>query len=292
MRRIEWVCTGLYLVLPALAISESRQQLVVERAEADLTAETLLIEGQKLIWNKDIEVLVTLAATPLVVLSTSETQVLAQLPAGLAPGSYVLRVSRGTSTVQTDVFDLAIGASGLPGPAGPPGPDGPPGDPGPQGLPGQQGPPGERGPQGVQGERGLQGLQGPPGSPGQPGQTGQPGQPGQPGQQGIQGPPGPPGPPGPAGACFDGDFVNCYTGPTGTRGRGLCVAGARACQGGGFGSCVGETVPAAESCDGRDEDCDGSLDNGVGLPGCAQRYPDADGDGYGSNTAAAACLCP
>ena len=255
------------MTVVAQAESTSRPQLTVETAEADLTAETLLITGKKLVWSNDTDVQVTLAGAPLVVLSAAETQILAQLPPGLAPGSYLLKVSRGTGTVQNGTFDVAIGGVG---PAGPKGPKGDMGDTGPQGLPGATGPEGPRGPQG---ERGLQGLAGPAGAKG---------------DTGLQGPPGPAG----AGSCFDGDFVNCYTGPAGTKGTGLCTSGARTCQSGAFGACVGQTLPVPESCDNRDEDCDGHLDNGVGLPGCTQRYPDADGDGYGSSVAEAACLCP
>ena len=94
----------------AHAQSTSRPQLVVQRAEADLSAETLLIEGDRLLWANDSAVVVTLAGTPLAVLpGATESQVLAQLPPGLAPGSYVLKVSRGSSTLQNGVFDVTIG---------------------------------------------------------------------------------------------------------------------------------------------------------------------------------------
>jgi len=229
------------VLLVGVAHAELRPQLVIQRTEADLAAETLEIHGQKLLWGNDDEAVVTLAGAPLVVLSATETQILAQLPAGVTPGSYVLKVSRGVGAVQNDVFDVTLGTAGEVGPPGPRGLPGPAGEPGPQGL------------------QGLQGIQGPPG---------------------------------PAGACFNGDFLSCYTGPSGTRGTGICAAGTRTCQQAAYGACTGETVPGPESCDGRDEDCDGLLDEGVGLPGCALRYPDADGDGYGSSGSISACLCP
>ena len=281
------VCLISAAVMPAVthAQSTSRPQLVVEKAEADLAAETLLIEGQKLLWNNDSAVLVTLAGTPLAVLSATETQVLAQLPSGLDPGSYRLRVSRGTGTVQNGSFDVTIGAVGL---AGARGPKGDMGDTGPQGLTGPAGPGGPAGPQGPTGPQGPIGQQGQPGAQGPTGPQGPPGPQGQTGATGPQGPPGPPG----GGSCFDGDSLNCYTGPAGTKGKGLCVGGVRTCQGGALRACVGETVPVAESCDGKDENCNGSIDDGIGLPGCEQRYPDADGDGHGSSVAEAACLCP
>ncbi|HEY8432510.1 MAG TPA: sialidase family protein, partial [Sandaracinaceae bacterium] len=55
----------------------------------------------------------------------------------------------------------------------------------------------------------------------------------------------------------------CYTGPAGTRGVGVCADGMQVCVGGTFGACAGQVLPSAETCDGRDEDCDGSVDEGV-----------------------------
>ncbi|GMV41349.1 MAG: hypothetical protein AMXMBFR64_30650 [Myxococcales bacterium] len=46
---------------------------------------------------------------------------------------------------------------------------------------------------------------------------------------------------------------------------------------------------AAESCNGQDDDCDGSIDE-VDADGCEIWYQDKDGDGYG-NPAVAQCLC-
>jgi hypothetical protein len=54
----------------------------------------------------------------------------------------------------------------------------------------------------------------------------------------------------------------CYGGPAGTQSVGLCTGGTRTCSAGAFGSCVGEVRPATEVCDGDDNDCDGSADEG------------------------------
>jgi alpha-tubulin suppressor-like RCC1 family protein len=66
----------------------------------------------------------------------------------------------------------------------------------------------------------------------------------------------------------------CYTGPAGTQGMGICKAGSRMCDfsGAGFGPCVGEVLPATETCNTpEDDDCDGiANEEGFGcvcLPG-------------------------
>lgn len=60
---------------------------------------------------------------------------------------------------------------------------------------------------------------------------------------------------------------SCYSGPNGTAGVGLCSAGIRRCLGGQWSSCNGQTLPMAEMCDGRDEDCNGTADDDLsGAP--------------------------
>jgi hypothetical protein len=63
----------------------------------------------------------------------------------------------------------------------------------------------------------------------------------------------------------------CYSGPTGTRAVGICQDGRRYCAG---GTCLGEVHPAVEACNGEDDDCDGTADDGFpafdcGLGVCA-----------------------
>jgi hypothetical protein len=54
----------------------------------------------------------------------------------------------------------------------------------------------------------------------------------------------------------------CYEGPAGTEGVGICKAGARACVDGAFsGACAGQVLPAFETCNGLDDDCDGAVDD-------------------------------
>ena len=53
----------------------------------------------------------------------------------------------------------------------------------------------------------------------------------------------------------------CYTGDPKTKGVGPCKAGREKCESGGWsGRCDGEVKPAAEACNGKDDDCDGTVD--------------------------------
>ena len=101
------------------------------------------------------------------------------------------------------------------------------------------------------------------------------------GAVGPQGPPGPQGATGPAGAagpaCTPGDFMNCYSGPSGTLGVGICRAGTRTCgPSGTWGTCVGVVLPQKEIPNGIDDDCDGVIDNGVAVNGCMPTNPCTD----------------
>jgi hypothetical protein len=70
-RRVSSMILGVAcaVAMTAVAHAQGRPQLVVERAHADLTTEVLSIEGQKLLWNNDSAVVVTLAGSPLEVLN-------------------------------------------------------------------------------------------------------------------------------------------------------------------------------------------------------------------------------
>ena len=100
------------------------------------------------------------------------------------------------------------------------------------------------------------------------------------------------------GVCKDGDRKDgCYTGPAGTLGHLPCKAGYQICANGAYGECQGQTLPGVEICNGIDDDCDGTIDDGaqcitgyacisgvcaVGLCGAEQSCQ----DGYDCDTAA------
>ena len=54
----------------------------------------------------------------------------------------------------------------------------------------------------------------------------------------------------------------CYNGADGTQDVGECKGGTQTCTAGAFGDCDGEVVPGAETCDGKDNDCDATSDEG------------------------------
>ena len=68
--------------------------------------------------------------------------------------------------------------------------------------------------------------------------------------------------------CQPGSERPCYTGADSTRNRGLCRLGSQTCKsdGKGWGDCKDQVLPKEETCNGRDDDCDGLLDEVAG--GC------------------------
>jgi hypothetical protein len=62
--------------------------------------------------------------------------------------------------------------------------------------------------------------------------------------------------------CDDGKTEACYEGPTATRGVGRCQDGSHTCNRGNWSTCVGSILPAVETCNGIDDDCNGTVDDG------------------------------
>lgn len=54
---------------------------------------------------------------------------------------------------------------------------------------------------------------------------------------------------------------SCYKGPANTSGVGVCVSGTQLCDKGAWGECNGEILPQTEVCNGKDDNCDGQIDN-------------------------------
>lgn len=73
----------------------------------------------------------------------------------------------------------------------------------------------------------------------------------------------------------EGAVEVCFEGDPGAVGIGECQLGQRFCQGGYWTGCVGQIVPQAEECDNKDNDCDGSVDEGVLSP-CGDCDPFCD----------------
>lgn len=68
--------------------------------------------------------------------------------------------------------------------------------------------------------------------------------------------------------CEFGTVQRCFTGPPAARGVGRCTDGVQQCinrANPSWGPCVGGILPGAESCNGRDDACNGCIDD---LPDC------------------------
>ncbi|MFI5295796.1 MAG: IPT/TIG domain-containing protein [Thermodesulfovibrionales bacterium] len=122
----------------------------INEASVDLSNQLLTISGQNF---GTTPYSVLLGNSTLTVQSWADTQIIANLPAGVTPATYPLTVT--SSKSKDDATSaVTIGAQGLPGPTGP---QGPVGAIGPQGPPGPQGPQGTAGPAGAAGSNGTTG---------------------------------------------------------------------------------------------------------------------------------------
>ena len=203
------------------------KQLVIYSATTNRVSETITIRGLNFEGTPQVQ----LQDFLLTVLSATPQEIVVHLPSAVGDGSYLMVVSKGSRTMDRDVFNVTVttpqpgpqgpageagatgpagpaGATGPAGPTGPAGATGPAGPAGPAGETGATGPAGPAGPTGATGATGPAGPAGETGPAGPAGPTGAAGNDGAPGATGATGPQGPIGPAGPTGA----------TGPTGPAG--------------------------------------------------------------------------
>jgi BclA C-terminal domain len=116
---------------------------VILSAAADLPGETLTVRGHGF---GDALPAVQLGGAEIAVLSSNPFEILAALPPGLEPASYLLTVTRaGRHQKRSEAFEVTLGSDGAMGPTGPTGATGAPGLVGPTGPTGATGPNGGTG---------------------------------------------------------------------------------------------------------------------------------------------------
>jgi len=118
------------------------QTPVVRSVTIDSGTQQIFISGVSLS-SPDFDAVVKLGSGTLALVTIATTEIIAEVPAGLATGTYRLTVNNGSAT--PGIFDVTYGAVGPQGPAGPLGPAGPAG---PKGSTGATGPAGPQGPAG------------------------------------------------------------------------------------------------------------------------------------------------
>lgn len=64
----------------------------------------------------------------------------------------------------------------------------------------------------------------------------------------------------PAQPCLEGSTRECYSGPPKTASTSPCRKGTQTCRQGEYGPCIGEQTPQKERCNGKDDNCDGRID--------------------------------
>jgi hypothetical protein len=69
--------------------------------------------------------------------------------------------------------------------------------------------------------------------------------------------------------CTPGTTQDCYSGTAGTKNIGTCRAGKQTCDSNGnWGACNNQILPTVETCDGKDNDCDGQTDENIAPKQC------------------------
>lgn len=114
----------------------SRKALVITEVFVGFDPDLVFIYGRNFDQGREPVVFLGDYPDPLLVTTTSDSELIAELPIGLVAGDYLLTVLTGNGARRFDAFSLTVGAVG---PQGEPGPQGLPGPPGPQGDPGSSG---------------------------------------------------------------------------------------------------------------------------------------------------------
>jgi hypothetical protein len=69
--------------------------------------------------------------------------------------------------------------------------------------------------------------------------------------------------------CLQGSSKSCFSGDEALIDVGECQSGLKTCDlAGNYGECTGEVLPTAELCDGKDNDCNAKVDDGLGITVC------------------------
>jgi hypothetical protein len=211
--RTLWLALALVLLGGSLAYAQSEQNeqnaetkesarskhrrgpLVVLSTAVDRVNQTVTIRGSAF-GSQAPQVL--FETYPMTVISATDSEIVAFLPAAVSDGTYLLSVLRGAAERDRAFFVMTVttagdGKAGPAGPQGDRGPAGPQGAPGAIGLKGDTGPAGPKGETGAAGAKGDTGAVGPKGDPGLAGPKGDPGLAGPKGDTGAAGPQGGPG---------------------------------------------------------------------------------------------------
>jgi hypothetical protein len=139
-------CAALVLLTPLFASAAATPNLpVVNSVAINYSSNVVTVNGSGFL-PATAPPTVSFNVTKLMLVSDSNTEIVAYLPGGIAPGTFNLTVTN--SENHTFSFGVTYGAAG---PAGPAGANGAPGAQGPAGPGGPAGPAGPTGPQGPSG---------------------------------------------------------------------------------------------------------------------------------------------
>jgi hypothetical protein len=140
-------CSALVLLVPLFASAATTPNVpVVNSVTVDYSSNVVTVNGSGFLPATTAPT-VSFNTTNLMLVSDTDTQIVAYLPGGIAAGTFNLAVTN--SVNNTFTFDVTYGAVGPQGPAGPTGAQGA------QGAQGASGPSGPAGPTGPQGQSGI-----------------------------------------------------------------------------------------------------------------------------------------